>query len=161
MPESLLPCCTFKHLSTLLDWEWVVHNLDGKGNRIRTLLGHVCYLMRPYLKSPHTTPQKKLKQNIQSNNSNKKGEKKSLVLLWLLKWWYKLHFKQHTVEQAFPSFPKRFPRRKNANSCYSSGPAKQLLQRAYCTQTLFLNAPSSLFILPMATITKGSIKQII
>lgn len=31
--------------------------------------------MRPYLKSPHTTPLKKLKQNIQSNNSNKKGEK--------------------------------------------------------------------------------------
>lgn len=45
--------------AALLDWDWVVHNLDGKGRRIRTLSGHVCYLMKPYLKSPpHTTPQK-------------------------------------------------------------------------------------------------------
>lgn len=45
----------------------IIPTLDGKAKRIRTLLGHVSYLLRLHLKKP---PKYKT-QNIQSNNNKK------------------------------------------------------------------------------------------
>lgn len=58
----------------LLDGEWVAHNLDGQGRRTRTLSRHVCYLIRPYLKSLHTTPPKNSNKIFKATTIIKRGK---------------------------------------------------------------------------------------